>query len=991
MKKLLPLLIALLLGATAAQAQSKRQADSLHQAGREQLNAGNIEEGRRLTKQALDMRKALFGEKHPDYITSLNNYAGSFMMGDNPDLDRAIALEQQVMKLCAKLRPPHPDLYRFTFLMGNMYFLKGDYKNAAKYWEQSLALTEKFSEMYEHLLEYLGYAYIELNDVENMTRIMALTEEHNRNELQKPCEEVICMLQRGQYYAVTGDNAKAHEWFLKALAIADGQELLTVQKEYARFFGMTLDDYAAGADYLLAAAETQQKLSNEDIPYATLLQQAGDYSFIGGKYRQAIDCYSRAHDLFSRYDTPEAGRSAMSCLKGMGIAYSALYDYDHAMLCHIREVLYYEAHDTTCNEYPEALLNAAQAMKHAHDYEESIRYHKMAMRIYEERGMHEKYSEAAISLQLCYRYAGDTTHVDLHETDLIAARTPKLDKIISEEKANLQMTLTYYGRLSYAHSLSTIAGCHALKDEYDSAVSYYGRYMATVREAIRDEFRLQSEEERMVSWRREAQTLDDLKDLFADLPDGHESLRNELAAMVYDAALLSKGILLNSAIEFSKVLLMMDNKELTEAYEQSKANLAEIERLRAKATTDQDRAKILQLTQENQALQLRLYTRCAEMADFTDYISYTWQDVRNALNKDDLAVEFVVFDNQIFDSDNHLYAMLLTRDAQFPVAVPVATIEEVKRMETSESLFLANDNPVWGKLGTYLTGKSRIFFSADGGFNHIGIEYLSYNGKPLSEQFQVYRLSSTKELCRKHRSNPVAYAALFGDINYNEQSAVSDRTQQQLASLRGSSDEAGFADLSNTKREVDEIQRIMSGHNVGKIVKLTDNEASREAFLALSDSRVNVIHVATHGVWRDAAGTTERESMENSLLAMAGANIYDGNEGVVTAADIAAMNLRQCGLVVLSACETALGKLGGDGVFGLQRGFKNAGAHTLLMSLKPVYDNSTADLMAAFYRHLNADGSNAREALVAAQQELRDNGFTDAKYWATFILLDADF
>lgn len=100
------------------------------------------------------------------------------------------------------------------------------------------------------------------------------------------------------------------------------------------------------------------------------------------------------------------------------------------------------------------------------------------------------------------------------------------------------------------------------------------------------------------------------------------------------------------------------------------------------------------------------------------------------------------------------------------------------------------------------------------------------------------------------------------------------------------------------------------------------------------------------------------------------------------------MNLRQCDLAVLSACETGLGKLGGDGVFGLQRGFKNAGVHTLLVSLKNVYDDSTADLMISFYKHLMS-GSTKREALVKVQQDIRNMGYVDPKYWATFILLDA--
>ena len=187
---------------------------------------------------------------------------------------------------------------------------------------------------------------------------------------------------------------------------------------------------------------------------------------------------------------------------------------------------------------------------------------------------------------------------------------------------------------------------------------------------------------------------------------------------------------------------------------------------------------------------------------------------------------------------------------------------------------------------------------------------------------------------------------------------------------------------------MEEIEAILKSTSK-TVAKLTDTEASQSAFLKLSNSNVNLIHIATHGAYLAAEHQTEEESMQNSILAFAGANNYeDTHDGILTAADIAKMNLRHCDLVVLSACETGLGKLGDDGVFGLQRGFKNAGVHTLMMSTKTVYDQTTADMMVSFYRHL-AEGLSMRESLVKAQQEVRDSGHTDAKYWATFILLDA--
>jgi CHAT domain-containing protein len=101
--------------------------------------------------------------------------------------------------------------------------------------------------------------------------------------------------------------------------------------------------------------------------------------------------------------------------------------------------------------------------------------------------------------------------------------------------------------------------------------------------------------------------------------------------------------------------------------------------------------------------------------------------------------------------------------------------------------------------------------------------------------------------------------------------------------------------------------------------------------------------------------------------------------------------LQDVDLVVLSACQTALGETNSDGVFGLQRGFKKAGARTLVMSLWKVDDEATQILMSDFYKQI-ASGKKLHEAFVSAQKHLREsqNGkFSDPYYWAAFVMLDA--
>ncbi|MFZ1255920.1 MAG: CHAT domain-containing protein, partial [Saprospiraceae bacterium] len=128
-----------------------------------------------------------------------------------------------------------------------------------------------------------------------------------------------------------------------------------------------------------------------------------------------------------------------------------------------------------------------------------------------------------------------------------------------------------------------------------------------------------------------------------------------------------------------------------------------------------------------------------------------------------------------------------------------------------------------------------------------------------------------------------------------------------------------------------------------------------------------------------------------------GKQTIEGREdGILTAYEISQMNLSNTELVVLSACETGLGDIqGNEGVYGLQRAFKIAGAKYLIMSLWQVPDKQTSLLMTTFYKKwLEAEGPDKvgnkmtiPDAFHAAQKELRDNGL-DPYNWAGFVLVE---
>lgn len=110
------------------------------------------------------------------------------------------------------------------------------------------------------------------------------------------------------------------------------------------------------------------------------------------------------------------------------------------------------------------------------------------------------------------------------------------------------------------------------------------------------------------------------------------------------------------------------------------------------------------------------------------------------------------------------------------------------------------------------------------------------------------------------------------------------------------------------------------------------------------------------------------------------------DDGIVTAKEISELDLSQCQLVVLSACETGLGTVNGsEGVFGLQRAFKMAGVKNIIMSLWKVPDTQTAELFNLFYEECFA-GKTIHDAFQIAQTKMKVK--YAPYYWAGFILLE---
>jgi len=195
---------------------------------------------------------------------------------------------------------------------------------------------------------------------------------------------------------------------------------------------------------------------------------------------------------------------------------------------------------------------------------------------------------------------------------------------------------------------------------------------------------------------------------------------------------------------------------------------------------------------------------------------------------------------------------------------------------------------------------------------------------------------------------------------------------------------AYFARLGGTAQEAQRILALFPNATI-----LARERATKSALTALDAPQL--LHIATHGFF--LRGQTISNPLLRSGLALSGANIRSEaidtrakSEGFLTALEATTLNLWGTKLVTLSACDTGVGEIrNGEGVYGLRRAFFLAGAETLVMSLWPVSDTVTREMMNAYYTRLKG-GAGRGDALRSAQLAMlaspsRQHPF----YWAGFI------
>lgn len=857
-----------------------------------------------------------------------------------------------------------------------LFYRANDYVSAGVCWEVALGKVKKHGKAYEQIINCLSAVYSENSDPQKLQWLLRVIEEHNQQELLRECNDYKCKLERVQYYITQGDEVKAKAHMKESLELCETEEQRVEVEEACARILFDIRDFEGAAQYYHSAANRWKGLG-EIEKYSDAMYWSAQNYIISSKFGVAEKCAQQAAEVLKDNMTEKGRKKYILQLVCLGDALFCQQKYSEALEVYKEEFEICKEIMPDSENHADALEDIGKVQVCLKQYDKAKASLQQACDMYKSLNLDSKYSNTYSELLVCLRKAGDNDVADSMEQEADNKRKMVWKGLLESELKSLSTTEKYLSTMVYTNSLNTIAGCYYGLDQYKDAAHYFELYTENLRKMLQEKFLLLADVDRKRVWDEQHQHIDDYRFNVATLPDSVTDLMPLFIPTLYDMELISKGIMLNSVIEFEKVLDLNGDKKLLNIYEKVKENQQLIDELQFEVSDD-NLQKVLAIKQTNSSLQQQLMQGCAAYRDYTKYLSHTWRDVQAKLGKNDIAIEFTTVPLSPLDKDNYLLALMLSSTGE-PTMSVISTRAILKNIKEKEDLYDNSQyyNIIWGFMQEHLVGKQRVYFAPDNNLSDIAIEYLNDGQQTFFEKYEVYRLSSTKELCRDYSETTASKSiTIFGDIDYNTE-LVSDS--------RGG---ISFGKLKYGREEVDGIKS-----SIDKIFKTTiydGRNATEKQFRKLSNRNPMILHISSHGEYDGDDKTIETDAMENSLLALSGANTGSDdilNDGIITAAEVAQMSLRQCDMAVLSACNTGIGGKGTDGIFGLQRGFKNAGVHSLLISLKPVYDESTAKLMIAFYQGL-ATGKSKRQSLFDAQKAIKAMGYKEGKYWAPFILLD---
>jgi tetratricopeptide (TPR) repeat protein/CHAT domain-containing protein len=514
----------------------------------------------------------------------------------------------------------------------------------------------------------------------------------------------------------------------------------------------------------------------------------------------------------------------------------------------------------------------------------------------------------------------------------------------------------------------------------------------------------------------------------------------QLTALNYDAILILKGQLLEAKI--SKDSYLGEVEKLKEEISLNRKLMAKME-----SDGTSKKLDLENLNRKTDSLDNQLSKILPGYFEQKKNLVVKWQNVQHNLDIGEVAIEFIRVLNTT-DSMIYYNALILSRGQDYPQLVKVCGEAELNIWSSKDYAELYD--LIWRPIEPFLEGVKEIYYSPIGKLDFVpfhalyarkgsgdvvvgqklskrgvNVDFESVNSEVQAEylidRYTLHQLTSTRYLAmglKEKSQEPITKSiALVGGVNYdflNTKDAKAEKQKGKVNLTRsGLMAQGKLGYLKGTATETETIKYSVQSKQ-WKIEMFSSNVATEDNIVRLEGRHAkSILHIATHGYAFPNYDFSDTTISENSLrysyrystnpmvrsgLILAGGNwAWTGSDtlsklgaeqnGILTALEVSQLNLKNTKLVVLSACETGLGKIeGSEGTFGLKRGFKLAGVEQMIVSLWSVPDKETMELMTLFYTDLTTT-LNPVVSFEKAQKQMRMNYPTEPDKWAGFVLV----
>ena len=926
---------------------------------------GKYDQGVPLAQQAVEKSETQLGSAHPLVTYSLNNLAALYWAkGDYPQAEQ---LFQRILAIREKtLDSDDPNIGLSLNNLGTLYQTKGDYNRAEPLYQRALAIWEKAygpdHPVVASTLNNLAALYKDLGDYSKTERLHQRALAIREKTLGPNHPDVASTLNNlSLLYQDQGDYAKAEPLSQRALAI------------YEKAYGPDHPTVALLLDSLSSIYSTK-----------------GDYSRAKSLYERALAIKEKAIGP----DHPDV----IHTLRNLAVVLMAQGDFGKAEPLFQRAITIQEkAFGPDNPELSLTLSNLAALYQKKGDNSQAEALYQRAIVISEKTlgPDHLDVAQSLNNLSVIYKDKGEYSQAEPVLRRALAIR----EKTLGPDHPLV------------ASSLTNLAVLYQTKGDFLPAIQYRIQCNEVTERDLLRNLAAGSENQKTLYLKKTdvftAQTLS------LHLQCAPQSLEAKQAALT--VLLRRKGRGLDAMASAIETLRKHQAPEVQKLLDDD-ANLAgqiSVLTLRGPGTKkpEEHLAHLKELETQKEKMEAEI---SAKSAEFKSQITpITLKNVQQQIPSDGILVEFAFYKPFVPLQSEQSRLAVYTLDHKGEIKW--ADLGETAPIEQAVSAFrkavarsktdLAKDvTPAAQALDRLvikpvraLVGKTRhLLISPDGVLNLIPFAALmDEQGKFLVEQYQLTYLTSGRDLLRlavkiESQQPPLVIA----NPDYGDGAGP-----QILGIPLGR-----LLRLSGTRAEGEQIKAIFPH------AELKMNVDAAEQHLKQVNRPV-LVHIATHGYFlKDAAQTpveanTRRldrtgddpinleqlkagNPLLRSWLFFAGANQAgtQDNDGVMTALEAAQLNLWGTKLVVLSACDTGLGDVkNGDGVYGLRRALVLAGSEAQMMSLWPVSDQATRELMVEYYTRLKA-GEGRSEALRTVQLKfLKKPRRQHPFYWASFI------